>query len=452
MKKLIKNQKLLILVLFIFAILVRGVLFYTKWDNLTHDSAKKYASAAMGLYHGGGLSLRMSELEAIQKSTNLYSGNYLKYYESNDREPFTEFLPGPAILLTILWKLIPIYNFSTFIWLQIILSSLLIILFFVVFEFYDRSIALLTTLAMIVNLASIKRTLMMGYDFWPEFGVLVNFIGISLVLNTDKNKKYLFITGLLSGITIWFREVTVFLPFFVLLFILFHFIRNKKLTFKNAVSRSSLYIIPAIIFIVSLSAYRYMITDNFRPTRSTFWHSFFAGVLEFQNPYGIEPLGESDYTIWHFANEVNPELKNYTLQDMTKSPNNIYEKTLKDESINFIRKYPHLFVRNIFYRIGIMISPFFYEGGDFIPKSLYRYLHPLGFVFLLLWFLGLYYVFRRFRSLFFLSATIISYFFVMFSGFYVVGRVVLPFLFINIFLYLFGLKCLLSIFKVDALE
>lgn len=417
---------------------IRAGLFYTKWSNLRHGSALDYASAALGCYNGEGLSVNISEMEQISLLKNNFTGDYLKFYNPNVREKFTEFLPGPAILLSLLWKIIPVYNFSPYIVLQIILDSILILLFYLVFKNNDRDIVLFATILMIFNLPVIKRSLMMGYDFWPQFAVLVTFIGIYYGL--VKNKSYLFfITGLLVGLTVWFRSITSFSPFFVVLFIVFYQRFSEKKKLSCAVKNGLFFILPVIFLIVTLSIFRFHQTGNMRPTRSTFWHSFFTGVGQFSNPYGLR---SNDQDVWKFGRTLNNELKNHRLEEMYKSPNSIYEKTLEKEAIIFIKKYPHLFIRNTFYRIGIMISPFLYRGGDFIPDSLYNLLIPVGVVAFILWFLGMYCLFKNQQLIFWLSVTIYFYFFSAFGWFYIVGRVILPFLFLNIILYLFGLKYL----------
>ncbi len=176
---------------------------------------------------------------------------------------------------------------------------------------------------------------------------------------------------------------------------------------------------------------------------------FFAGVGQFSNPYNLK---SKDADIWNFGKKLNTEINKYSISELSKSPNNIYEKTLKNKAKEFIKRYPHLFIRNVFYRIGIMISPFLYKGGDFIPSSLFNILLPIGIVAFFLWFLGMYYLFKNQNLIFWLSASIYFYFFAAFGWFYVVGRVILPFLFINIFVYLFGIKFIITKLKEARLN
>ena len=74
----------------------------------------------------------------------------------------------------------------------------------------------------------------MGYDYWPNFCILINFIGFGYYLK-KKNNQILLLTGLSTAITIWFRSITTFFPFFVALVVLYYYkkepLRHKK--FKN---------------------------------------------------------------------------------------------------------------------------------------------------------------------------------------------------------------------------
>jgi len=425
------------------SVLLRLGLFYTIWTNLHHGSTADYGSAAIGLYYGKGLTVSDFEMSKIGKINDNFTGNYLVFYNSVDRKRLTVFLPGPAILLNLLWQIIPVFNFGPYILLQIILESLLIVLFYLAFRYYDELIALITTIIVISNCATIRMTLTAGYDFWPQFCLFVSFIGIVFALR-NKSCWILLITGILTAFTIWFRSITILLPFFIAVVLFIYFKSVCKLKLKPLIFRLTCYLSPIVLAILLLGIYRYNLTGNFRPTRSIFWHSFFGGVSQFSNPYDLE---HSDQSIWEFGKKLNCELENYTLGDMYSSPNSPYEQTLKNEAYNFVRKYPNLFLRNFFYRVAIMISPLWYTHGEFIPQSLSPYLFPFGFIPFLLWFLGLYYVFKRHKPIFWLSSTVYLYFFMMFGWFYVVGRVILPFLFINFFIYLFGLKFIVEVIR-----
>jgi len=432
-----RNYYIILVSIFVVSMSVRIGLFCKKWDNLRHGSSTGYGSVAIGLFYKNGLTFNLAEVSRIKEEKNNRSGNYLRFYEGENRRKFIEFLPGPGILLSLLWKIIPVYNFAPYIWLQIFLDSILILLFYLVFKSHDNTIALIATIFMIFNVATVKRTLTMGYDFWPQFCVLVNFVGIAVALRKEKNAIILFLTGILTALTVWFREIANFLPFCISILLFLYFGLHLKFNIKGIGFKIALYLVPIMISLGVLSMYRYSTTGNLRPTRSTFWHSFFAGVGQFSNPYGLRSL---DSDISEFAKRSNKKLENWSGEGMAEFPNSIYETTLRKEAFHFVTEYPFLFIRNTFYRICIMISPFLYVPKESMLYPLHSCLFPFKVLSLIFWFLGMCYVYRRHNLLFWLSSTIYLYFFLAFGWFYVVGSVFLSFFFINVFIYLFGVK------------
>ena len=429
-------------VVFLLAAVVRLLLFASVLGDLRHGSAPVYGSAAIGFASGEGLTYHTSEMERISDAPDNRSGDYLDLHQPEDREPLIEFLPGPAALLGLLWKAVPVHNFAPYLLLQVFVDSLLIALLFVVLSRVGNMLALLTVLVMTVNFATIKRTLMMGYDFWPQFGVLAAFVGLLWVLNKDKGAGWYLLVGLVAAVPYWFRNITLLLPFFLLV-CAFFLLRARGSTWRTVLQRSAAFVVPVLICLALVSTYRYETTGSARPTRSTFWHSFFAGVGQFSNPYGID---HTDRSVWRFGIRLNDEFAGFDMGNMMaqgQRPDSLYEQTLKEQAKVFLTEHPGLFARNWVYRIGIMISPLLYTQGDLVPARLSEILRPLAFLMVPLWFLGMFALYRRDRTVFWLSATVYAHFFLVFGCFYVVGRVILPFMFVSILVYLTGLSFLL---------
>jgi len=411
--------------------------------ELRYPPAEMFGSAAIGLYYGEGITFHKSEIENIDEIKSNSQGNYLHFHISDNRQNLIQYLPGPAILLSLLWKVIPNYNFSPYIYLQIILDSILIFCFFLFFRRKDKKIFFTTSVLMAINPIIINKTvLIMGYDFWPSFCVLINFIGIALVLRNFNRYRVLFITGLLSALTVWFRSTTTFLPFFMMIPIIIYMKSRNSLSINRIIKIVSCYLLPVIISILLLSVLRYDQTGSFRPTRSTFWHSFIAGVAQFSNPYGIKPI---DNEIRNFGKRLDVKLKDLSYSELHSSSNSLYEITLKKQSIDYIIHFPHFFLRNIFYRAGIMLSPALYRNWGTVPPFISSILFPIGVILLPIWSFGMFYLFSTDRILFLISSTIYAYHICMFSWFFIVARIIFPFLFINILIYLFGVIYLIKL-------
>jgi hypothetical protein len=428
-------------IIFIISVVIRGALFYSHFSNTKANISKYFGSTAIGFYYEFELSYNEEEFSKLKTLPNNYSGNYLEFYNSSDRLLSSQFLPGPSILLAALWHILPIYNYAPYIWLQIILDSLLIALFYIFFRKFSPKIILLTTAFMLVNLPIIKRVLMMGYDFWPQFIVLLSVILLYSILNKKDNSKELILLGIASALVIWFRSITTFLPFIIALFLFIFYKFGQRQNYKFIYGKIALYFIPFFISFIILVLFRIEMSGSAAPTRTLFWTPFFTGIVQFSDPYDLEP---EDRAIYEWAKNKYPELTNFNLQEAHSDINSPLEDIMKTESIKFISNHPFIFVRNIFYRVGVMFSPFLYGKNSFIPERISNILFPIGFPLLLFWFLGMAYLLKNNKILFWITVVIYSYFIILFSWFYLVPRILFTFLFLSILLYLFGLKYLLT--------
>jgi hypothetical protein len=264
---------------------------------------------------------------------------------------------------------------------------------------------------------------------------LVVFLGV-LALQSNRYRLWLFpLVGLLASIPVWFRDLTTPLPVVVAAFLLYTLRKQARLSWGASFGRVTLFLAPVFLSILLLAMFRYETTGSFRPTRSTLWHSFMAGVGQFSNPYG---LTHNDQSVWEFGKKIDPTLHSHTLSEMYLLPDSSYEKTLKGVAKEFVLDHPVLFLRNFAYRIAIMISPAFYADGDFLPRSVAVRLLPLGFVLLPLWCIGMIYLRKTIPFVFGLTLAIYIYFFASFGWFYVVGRVIFPFMFISVMVWIAG--------------
>jgi hypothetical protein len=219
---------------------------------------------------------------------------------------------------------------------------------------------------------------------------------------------------------------------------MFYYRYKEKATIRKMFGKLGLYLLPIMISITLLGFNRYQNTGSFRPTQTFFWHAFFCAVGQFENPYGIK---NTDSDVWAFGHKLNPEIMFEKQFDYSENASNIYEETLKKEGLKFIKENPGIFIRNMVYRIGIMIAPtFFTVSSSPLARTFNNiFAKVAGVLLLFLWILGLYYLFKIKSSTLFVIIPVYLYFFSIFSWYYLVGRVILCFAFINIILYIYGL-------------
>jgi len=441
-KKASNLNFILPIIVFIISFLLKLFFLFNIYPNNRHSFGEYYGSTAIGIYCGEGPTYSFEEVKRLKKLDNNYSGNYLTQKSKDERKPLLYTLPGPAYTIALLWAAIPIYNFSTYIIFQIFLDSIIIAIFSYVFrnKIYKPIFYILLAF-LILNPVAISKTLMVSYDFWAPFCVLVNFTGIYFAMIRNNNAWILLITGFITAITLWFRDIVNFLPFFIVISVFIYFLLNKKSGFKYSLGKSLIYLLPILFSIVSLSLYRYHNTGSYRPTQTFFWHAFFCAIGQFDNPYGIKP---TDKDVWDLGKKLNSKIDIKNQFDLSESTNNIYEETLKEEGIRFIKQNPITFLRNMVYRTSMMISPPLFNKSTSPTKTLFNspIIRIFGFLLIILWILGLIYLFKKKDKILFIIIPIYLYFFSIFSWYYLVGRVILCFAFINIILYAFGMKYL----------
>jgi len=276
---------------------------------------------------------------------------------------------------------------------------------------------------------------MVGYDFWPIFTTLITIILLVWSKKNNFSKRSFFMAGIILGVTFWFRELLLLLPFCLVIAIILYLLKTKH-SLHFIFIRATCLIFPVVLSLLLITVYRHSTVNDFRPTRSTFWHSFFGGVSQFENPYNLKP---NDNDIWNFGRSLSDKLENKTLGSMYQSPKSDYELALKLEAKQFIKNHPNIFIRNILYRISIMISPVLYSNGDLIPEKISQYLIPVGVILFFLFFVGFITIYKTDKFLFILFLFTYLSFIISFSWFYLVGRVILCFLFINLILYYYGI-------------
>jgi len=438
--------------IFILAVLIRISLFVLFYSNERHNYAEFYGSAAIGLSHGKGLTYNFEEVSKIEETKNTdFTQNFNDFTSFKERHKWLYGLSGPVYAIYLLWVITHIYNFFPYIILQILLDSIMITFLYIVAKKYlSRLVVYVLLFSLLFNPAAISDTLCVSYNFWAPLSVMIGFFGFLYAFSVEKNNHIFFLTGLFTAITLWFRDIINFLPFFLAFAIVFYYVFKKKTNPRKIFNKFVMYLLPVLISISLLSINRYQNTGSFRPTQTFFWHAFFAAVGQFDNPYGIK---DKDEVIWAFGSKLNPEIKMDDQFKYSENTSNIYEETLKKEGFKFIKEHPFIFIRNMIYRTGIMIAPtFFIVSGQYFSWIFNDIVAIfISIILLILWILGLYHLFKTKSPLLYVIIPVYLYFFSIFSWYYLVGRVVLCFAFINIILYMYGLMCIYNLYLIPTI-
>ncbi|MBI4454637.1 MAG: hypothetical protein HY644_01925 [Acidobacteria bacterium] len=344
-------------VIFVVALVARVLAYNFVWPNVCHTFIGMSASAAVGVNAGGRLTVRTEEIQRIS-SLGLTARHLNRMYNPDaSRLPLWEVEPGLSLVLVALWKLTGVYDLRPLIWLQIICDSFLCAIFFLVLHRVSVWVGFGTGLGWALFPPQIQFACTAGYDAWASFALIA--VSSAMVFLCTRRLSWratafiMLCMSLISVVGLWTRSYVLLWPFLVA-GLLLQIVRVKRW-------RSILvliYIIPSLFGIIGMMVERDRLVGNPRPTRTTFWHTFWAGIGQYDNPYGIEGL---DSSIYVFAQSLDPGLKTwftkYRVVWDDPTFNMEYEKVLAKEARVFIRRHPEILLRNHFLRILRLVVP-----------------------------------------------------------------------------------------------
>jgi hypothetical protein len=417
------------------ALVLRLALLAGPWSQLRHGSAADLASVALGLVQGEGISTQPDEVAALAAESRNLHGDYKVFHRAESRRPYTFFLPGTGLVLAGLWTLTGVHNYAPYLVMMSLLDVLAIALLLHAGGRRHPLPFLSVALLLAFDPIRIKHTLTAGYDAWPHFMTLM--VLVLLVEARFAGRVRGFTLGLalvMLPLGVWSRDLAAFLPPVVLGALLL-LPSTRRLLAANG--RLVLALGVATLALGALSWQRARTTDNAIPVRTVFWHSFFAGVGQFDNPYGLR---SDDREVWELARRLNPALLAYRYDQIYTDAWEEYNGTLKAEALRLAREEPMLLLAGVVKRTGLILAPSFHDDGRSVSAATVRRMQVLSWIWLVLVAWGIAALARRDRLLLWLLLAVVGHFVLMFSWFYVVGRVLICVLPVDALLVLFGLR------------
>ena len=349
------------------------------------------ASAAIGLAKGRGLSVRSEEAEAAKRADRDF--DLLDLFEPEAHRVIAqEPLPATPLLFFSVAKLSGQLRFRNIVRIQIVLHALCAVLVFVALCRSHPLAALLSSLGWAIFLPQFRSTLAPGYDSLPTV-VYVTTLAALLHHHRSGGRASLLIAGLSCGIGLWIRSYLFVFPL-VCAGILAAF---KRTRFTGL----CLFLLPVLVMAAGLYAVRRPSTGvGHQLIRGGVWHSFWAGVGQFENDRGVNA---DDSRIRDFAENLAPEqdfhVPNYQYTAA-------YDDTLRQAAREYTAEHWPSLLRNTLYRVGWLIFPSFMPSGTLAASAAVRWALVLaGVPVSLLAIAGFVVAFRRDRTLALLLAT-----------------------------------------------
>ena len=323
-------------------------------------------------------------------------------------------------------------------------------LYFIGKNIGDRRKGLLTAALFALFPLEMSRAIIPSYDVWITFCYILCVYLILLEQKQEKRWLSLVIVAGIGGLnayTAWIRSTVVLFPVIIVIYLL---LRRKRFQWVKAVL---LIVVFSCMYIVPKALHTYVDTGKLRITRGVMWGSFYAGLGQFKNDFGIEA---TDASAMKYCVEKDPELAGKNFFDNWQRYEEIWEVRVKE----IIRENPLWYAGTVMKRAGVILFPSFYyhKGGSFryIPSAILIYMQILLVTWSLLFLFGSYIGLRKHFGTYIVILLPYLYTLATISPFFLQGRLLTSIYFIQFFGGLEALWYLYNIlhrrFRSEALE
>ncbi|MCS7184626.1 MAG: glycosyltransferase family 39 protein, partial [bacterium] len=247
--------------------------------------------------------------------------------------PTAHDMPGHGILLAILWYITGIRSFLPIQLLQMILDSFMTLFIFKISkQLFTQKIAVVASYLYALYIPEAWLSVLPIRDVWGTFGTILSTFYI-LRYMFNKKIRYVLISGIITGITVYFRPTIIFLPIILNIAILIRY-GLKKYIISTTIAISCVFFILTPWILRNYYHFKRIII-----TRTPFYQTIWQGFGEFKNQFGA----------------VNNDA--YTIEQMKKEgfkgrPGTIeYDEFIKPKVIKVIKEHPLWYLKIVIIRI-----------------------------------------------------------------------------------------------------
>jgi hypothetical protein len=308
--------------------------------------ASAYAvSTAIGLCKGRGLTVQPDEASAVRQGAERFEDLLPLYRSQAPRSPAHEPLPGVSLLFAAVAALSGSLRLGTIVYLQILLHGLGA--WWLAAELRQRSglAAALAGIGWALFLPEFRSTLTPGYDSLPTLVYLGAVLPL-LRFGRGGGPAWLIGAGLACGAGLWVRDYLFVLP--LLLLPVLATLRQPGLSGLLAFG------LPVALLGAGLALARAPASGTtHRLIRGGVWHTFWAGVGQFDNDLGLVAEDES---VRDFASRLAPS-EEFRVPNYQYLPS--YDAALGLAGRAYVAERWPALLRNALYRLGWLVFPAF---------------------------------------------------------------------------------------------
>lgn len=302
------------------------------------------ASAAIGLAEGRGLLVRSEEAEAAKRADPGF--DLLGLFDPDaPRAAPQEPLPGTPLFFFAIAELTGELRLRSIVRVQIVLHALCSVLLFAALRPSYPLASLLASLGWAVFLPQFRSTLTPGYDSLPTV-VYVTSLTALLRHHRSGGRLSLLLAGVFSGAGLWIRSYLFVLPL-----VYAGILATLK---RTRLAHLCLFLLPVLVMAAGLYAVRRPSTGvSNQLIRGGVWHSFWAGVGQFQNDRGV--IAE-DSSVRELAESLAPE-EDFRVPNFQYTA--AYDDALREAARQYAAEHWPSLLRNTVYRVGWLLFPSF---------------------------------------------------------------------------------------------
>ncbi|MFZ1080501.1 MAG: glycosyltransferase family 39 protein [Candidatus Kryptoniota bacterium] len=346
-----KRPTLVLFLILLLAFLVRVTMLIVNYNNLDFDgSFYEQGEIASNIIAGKGMTLSTIHLERILT----LSRSRHKMLDFQDVPPIAgedvhaDFNnePGYGIFLAALWEITGSERWIYPRIIQILIDVLMCYIIFVVAsQLFSTKVGIAASLFYAIFIPQIEMTIRPYRDVWVTYLFVVSiWYMLTMKRSSSKPWKLYFETasvGLFAATVCWMRSTVLIYPLALAggLFL----ITQKRQWWRFSA-------VLLIVFVIAYAPFVYRSNETFgKPmaTRGAFWHSFWGGIGQFKNPYGVV---EDDKKIFDFAKSIDPQVEFDTPE---------YEQVLKKKAFELLRDHPLFYVATVVRRAVVIAFPRF---------------------------------------------------------------------------------------------
>ncbi len=327
------------------AALTRAGFLYQNWNNLEFGASfMLHAEVARNILDGRGLAVDTTYLQSYINAC--YAGQRLIDPEDfpppryEQIEPLYNSEAGYGILLAGIWKVTGSKRWWTIRVLQVLIDILMCwIVYRIASRVFNEPAALTAALLYALFLPGIEMAVRPHRDIWVSYLFLFS---VFLLLQKDglsRNPLHFILVGISVGIVAWMRSTVVLFAVFTS-FALFFLVDRK-----SAIRLSGILLGGFLLILAPMLIRNYVVFEKPMATRGAFWHSFWGGVGQMPNPYGLH---EDDREIAALAQKFDS-----TVHYGTEA----YEQVLRREAFKFIGDHPVWYVTSVMRRAFMFVFP-----------------------------------------------------------------------------------------------